>query len=104
LHCRGNHAHRIAGPRHGVPTEEFARRNLFDPLGIKQTDWVFSPPEVGNDGRGLGLRSRDLLKLGQLYLDGASGRARIVSDGWVKASVQHTFRSTIKPSTATSGG
>ena len=61
---------------------------LFKPLGITRVAWQTQPMGAGMTGGGLGLRSRDLLKLGQLYLNGGKWEGKqVISQEWVKRSI-----------------
>ncbi|HEY7022493.1 MAG TPA: serine hydrolase [Ktedonobacterales bacterium] len=73
----------------GMDVPSFADRYLFGPLGIAQREWQLTPSGSAMTGGGLALRSRDLLKLGQLYLNGGAwDGVRVVSQRWVEASTQ----------------
>jgi CubicO group peptidase (beta-lactamase class C family) len=73
----------------GMRTDRYAREMLFQPLGITNVEWVYSPMNIPQTGGGLRLTSRDLLKIAQLYLDGGRWQGkRIVSEAWVHASTQ----------------
>lgn len=70
-------------------TDHYAQDKLFSPLGITDVEWVYSPMNVPQTGGGLQLRSSDLLKIAQLYLDGGRWHGQqIVSGAWVKVSTE----------------
>ena len=74
-----------------TPTDEYAQQNLFGPLAIAPVKWVYSPLNLTFTGGGLELRSLDLLKLAQLYLNRgrwptATGGKQLVPESWTKVS------------------
>jgi CubicO group peptidase (beta-lactamase class C family) len=70
------------------PIPDFANEFLFAPLGITKLQWQFQPTGEAMTGGGLGMRSRDLLKFVQLYLNGGIWNGKqVVPAAWVKASV-----------------
>ena len=69
--------------------DEYARGLLFEPLGIVDPAWQFTPRGVPMTGGGLGLRSQDLLAFAELYRnDGRAGDRQIVPARWVEASIR----------------
>ncbi len=71
----------------GIAADAYAQTHLFDPLGIRDAQWVYSPLGIPQTGGGLRLTSNDLLKIAELYQnDGVWNGKRIVSREWVRAS------------------
>lgn len=78
----------------GRPLDEFARENLFEPLGITGTAWGRYRGDT-DAGGGLRLRPRDMAKIGQLVLAGGRWNGRqIVSKAWIEASTAEKIKAT----------
>jgi CubicO group peptidase (beta-lactamase class C family) len=73
----------------GIWLPELFRRTIADPLQFGEWHWNLMPNGEGYLGGGAYLLPRDLLKVGQTYLDGGvwNGR-RIVPSDWVSKSTQ----------------
>ena len=71
----------------GGRVEWFAETSLFAPLGIENYRIYMDPTGVPYMGGGVHLRPRDMLKYGQMYLDGGRWQGqRVLSEGWVEES------------------
>lgn len=85
----------------GMGPDEFARQELFDPLGIGPVHWeIYNEDGCGHSLMGwpnpdndptlafsLWLRARDMLKIGELYLNrGVHEGRRILDPSWIDAS------------------
>lgn len=85
----------------GMGPDQFARQALFDPLGIGPVHWeLYSEEGMGHGqtdwpnpdgdpslGFSLWLRAGDLLKIGELYLNGGMHQGRRILDAsWIRAS------------------
>ena len=83
----------------GISTFQFARQYLFQPLGIADHQWQTDKQGINSGGAGLYLTPRDMLKIGQLYLNrGVYNGVRVVSDEWIqKASTFKITTNDIEP-------
>ncbi|MET1256266.1 serine hydrolase domain-containing protein [Aliikangiella maris] len=73
----------------GIPLKDFAQTFLFDPLQINRADWHMTPTGLANTGSGLFLKTRDMAKFGQLYLNnGQWNGMQLISKQWVEKSLR----------------
>jgi len=71
----------------GLEADAFAEMHLFKPLGIEDFLWQTTDDGTARGQDGLHMRGRDLLKLGQLYLQGGEWNGQqLVSPEWIEAS------------------
>jgi CubicO group peptidase (beta-lactamase class C family) len=78
---------RVLGVAIDEPVEEFAARQLLEPLGIADVPWARTAEGTAMTAGGLRLTSRELLALGQLALDaGMHAGRQLVSPTWIEAS------------------
>ena len=75
-----------------MQVEDFARKYLFEPLGISGETWQLTPKGVAATGGGLRLKSRDFLKIAELYRNGGKFEGtQVISSAWTQKSTKaHT--------------
>jgi CubicO group peptidase (beta-lactamase class C family) len=78
----------------GKPWTDFAKEALFDPLGIKEFDWItVKPSNETAAGSGLRLRPRDMAKIGQLVLNKGDWNGQsVVSAGWIEDALTPRYQ------------
>lgn len=68
---------------------EYLRPRLFDPLGIDLPTWQSNQSGINMGGTGLSLRTSDLAKFGQLYLQrGIWNGRRVVPEAWIEEATR----------------
>ncbi|MEQ8236509.1 MAG: serine hydrolase [Syntrophomonadaceae bacterium] len=73
----------------GMSLLEYARQNLFEPLGIKEVIWPADPQGYNHGWGDLHLLPRDAAKLGYLWQNGGLWEGRqLVPGDWVENSVK----------------
>jgi CubicO group peptidase (beta-lactamase class C family) len=71
----------------GMTALDFARQNLFEPLGIQEVYWTLDPQGYNYGWGDLSLFPRDAAKIGYLWLGGGVWEGnQIVSAAWVQDS------------------
>jgi CubicO group peptidase (beta-lactamase class C family) len=81
----------------GQSALDYARKRLFEPLGVSDVFWRSDPSGVSIGGYGLFLEPRDMAKLGYLYLrNGVWDGREIIPPSWIErvrhASVEMNLR------------
>ncbi len=73
----------------GTTALEFARRHLFEPLGIHDVLWSTDPQGYSDGWGDLYLHPRDAARIGYLWLNGGRWEGRqLVSRDWVRRSAR----------------
>jgi CubicO group peptidase (beta-lactamase class C family) len=84
----------------GQTVNDYLTPRLYEPLGIEKPHWVSSPEGINAGAYGLSVRTEDIAKLGQLYLQkGVWKGKQIVPAAWV---AEATARQTSNGSAPTS--
>src|SRR5206468_573237 len=62
---------------------------LFEPLGIEHPTWETSPQGISTGGYGLSVRTEDIARFGQLYLQRGRWQGKqLVPEAWVAAATR----------------
>jgi len=82
----------------GMSTKAFAEQHLFGPMNIRVGGWDRDPQGYYMGGNNMALRPTDMLKIGQMVLNGGTyNDDRIISEQWLQESLQTYTRSNYNP-------
>ncbi|HWB08141.1 MAG TPA: prolyl oligopeptidase family serine peptidase [Pirellulales bacterium] len=71
----------------GMTVLDYLRPRLFDPLGISDPTWEASPQGISVGGYGLSIRTEDIARFGQLFLQKGQWQGKqLVPAGWVESA------------------
>ncbi len=71
----------------GTTVLDYLRPRLFEPLGIEHPTWEASPQGITTGGFGLSVRTEDIARFGQLYLQKGQWHGKqLVPESWVEAA------------------
>ena len=82
----------------GMKLVDYLKPRLFDPLGIENAAWETSPQGINFGGWGLSVKTEDIARFGQLYLQkGMYEGTRILSEAWVEEATSRQVSNGTKP-------
>ncbi len=71
----------------GLTVLDYLRPRLFEPLGIEHATWGTSPQGISLGGYGLSVRTEDIARFGQLYLQKGKWQGKqLVPAAWIEAA------------------
>ncbi|WP_296462598.1 serine hydrolase [Rubinisphaera sp.] len=83
----------------GKTVLEFLTPRLFEPLGIETPTWETSPQGISLGGYGLYLKTEDIAKFGQLYLQkGNWNSEQLVPSKWIETATNKQIENASAPS------
>ena len=86
----------------GMTIDKFAEKNLFAPLGIVKYEWLAFKENMPATASGVRLRSRDLLKIGLLYMNNGLWEGnQILDKEWTEQSLTSQIS---RPQSKNNGG
>ncbi len=78
----------------GQPVLTYLKPRLFDPLGIEGADWETDTNGIDTGGWGLRVRTEDIAKFGQLYLQkGMWNGKRLLPEAWIADATRYQVQS-----------
>lgn len=78
----------------GQTVLDYLKPRLFDPLGIEGADWETDPKGINTGGWGLRVRTEDIAKFGQLYLQkGMWNGKRLLPEAWIEDATKFEIQS-----------